>query len=151
MTEMVMDKLHPSGNNMSISPRVISYDHSRRLYIYTPTRVDNLIKNGSSYDIMSAQLQLSTRKIDNNIEVNYRSGESCYFSGICETPGIVKLQDYVDSIQSNDSLEITRSEMVKFLTNDKNILELVCVNKNTGKTELVNLNDGTIKCKFVTL
>ena len=151
MTEMAMDKLHPSGNNMSISPRGISYDRSRRLYIYTPVKVPNLINNESYYDIMSAQLQLSTRKIDNNIEVNYRSGESCYFSGVCETPGIVRLQDYVDSIQSNDSLEITRSEMVKFLTNDKNILELVCVNKNTGKTEFVNLNNGTIKCKFVTL
>jgi hypothetical protein len=151
MTEMAMDKLHPSGNNMSISPKIISYDRYRRLYIFIPQDVSNLIGNGSDYDIMSAQLQLSTRKIDNNIEVNYRSGESCYFSGICETPGVVKLQDYVNAIQSNDSLEITRSEMINFLTNDKNILELVCVNKNTGKTELVNLNNGTIKCKFVTL
>ena len=76
------------------------------------------------------------------------AGDSCYFSGLSMTAeNVNNFSDYTDNTQL--SFDKKCKEMFLFLTSDKNKIEIVCVNKNTRRVEIIDTKNSNIKCKFI--
>ena len=148
--DIVFDLLHPSGNNISVQHTSNGYniDVSNGEYIVS-NNVDFTLTNNNKPEDFHTNIQLSKRKLYNNkVVYNYRSGESCYFSGILSDENI-SLADYEKESTSLTYTNIVWNEMYNFLTSEKNKFELVCVNNISHKVEIVDLKNSNIKLKFV--
>lgn len=152
--EMVFDKLHPSGNNIDIKSTWESdkynvyYDDNTLKYLISFS-TQQPFTNDMCYEQLHTRVQFETKKLsDNDVHINFRGGESCYFSGM--THGCDTLEVYADNID-NDYSYIVTDEMINFLTSEKNIYELICVNKLTHKTEIVDFSNTNINFKIIRL
>ena len=151
LSETSLDKLHPSGNNINIctSKDEGSFNIKRAFDDYVITKeVPSSFNNKTNYEVLHTQVQFTTRKINGKPSVNFRGGESCYFWSIePKNSAFHNLEQYVNNITSDDYSNVY-DEMINFLTSDKNIFELVCVNKTNKKIEIVDLKNSNIKYKF---
>ena len=151
--EMSMDLLHPSNNNININ-----YEKSSQYYInlsdtkYVCTKKDihNIDKNYINECPVNnlkeiVQFEKNTMIGDDKAKYNIRGGESCYFSGSTDY--------YTDKLvymtNSNPSKEYVCDQMFSFLTSDKNKIEIVCVNRETRRIEIIDTKDSNVKCKFI--
>ena len=76
------------------------------------------------------------------------AGDSCYFSGLSmTTENVNNFSDYTDNAQL--PFDEKCKEMFLFLTSDKNKIEIVCVNKETRRVEIIDTKNSDIKCKFI--
>lgn len=150
LSETSLDKLHPSGNNINICSTndKESFNIKRAFDDYVITKEIPTFNNNTPYEKLHTQIQFTTRKINGKSSVNFRGGESCYFSSIEPNNSTFhSLEQYVNNITSDDYSTVY-NEMINFLTSDKNIFELVCVNKTNKKIEIVDLKNSNIKYKF---
>jgi hypothetical protein len=144
--EMALDKMHPSGNDIDVKASRdelggynIIFDSTCKNYGIT-RNLQEPFDNTTQYEKMHTQVQFT--KYEGRI--NYRGGESCYFSALRDSAN--SLAEYLDETISDSHLY---NEMFNFISSDKNIYELVCVNKTSHKIEVVNLKDSNIKMKIV--
>ena len=149
-----MDLLHPSGNNIAFN-----YDINSKYSIIKEDKEYICIESGiysiESKDIDNTKIadfnnivQLESNIVDNRVCYNVMAGDSCYFSGLSMTAeNVNNFSDYTDNTQL--SFDKKCKEMFLFLTSDKNKIEIVCVNKNTRRVEIIDTKNSNIKCKFI--
>ena len=149
-----MDLLHPSGNNIAFH-----YDNHSKYSIIKEDKKYICIKPGiytiEPKDIDSAKIadfnnivQLESNIVNNRVCYNVMAGDSCYFSGLYgTTENVNNFSNYTDNTQL--SFDEKYKEMFLFLTSDKNKIEIVCVNKNTRRVEIIDTKNSNIKCKFI--
>lgn len=155
ISEMSMDKLHPSGNNIDIKASHaeddynIKYNEDKKEY-YLYNRSDVNFDDNTPYTDTHTQVQFTSRHLNSNNQtyINYRGGESCYFSGMKDGE-YDSIQEYYNCDETK-TRELKKNEMYNFLTSNKNIYELVCVNKSSHKIEIINLNENTVKFNITT-
>ncbi len=151
--DIAMDLLHPSGNNIAFNYEPNSDYAFKKEYdtykcveggaIFIEPAYINNVHVSNFKDIV----QLEKYILYDVPNYNKMSGDSCYFSG---------LSVYTDDtiyplIYPANSLSIHErcKEMFLFLTSDKNKIEIVCVNKNTRRVEIIDTKNSNIKCKFI--
>ena len=151
--EMTMDLLHPSNNNISINYEKIGKSHNNYNFIEGDDRYecvnkysdDRNLNNGYIDNVpLSYNQDVFQYEVNKNL-INFRSGESCYFSGFFN-------KNLVCANEVNRT-ETTKQDvcdhMFSFLTSDKNKIEIVCVNRETRRIEIIDTKDSNIKCKFI--
>lgn len=149
-----MDLLHPSGNNIAFN-----YDTDSKYSIIKEDKEYICIESGiytiEPKDIDNARIadfnnivQLESNIVDNRVCYNVMAGDSCYFSGLSmTTENVNNFSDYTDNAQL--PFDEKCKEMFLFLTSDKNKIEIVCVNKETRRVEIIDTKNSDIKCKFI--
>ena len=149
-----MDLLHPSGNNIAFH-----YDTNSKYSIIKEDKEYICIESGiytiEPKDIDNARIadfnnivQLESNIVDNRVCYNVMAGDSCYFSGLSmTTENVNNFSDYTDNAQL--PFDEKCKEMFLFLTSDKNKIEIVCVNKETRRVEIIDTKNSDIKCKFI--
>ena len=149
-----MDLLHPSGNNIAFhydtdsEYSIIKEDKEyicieSGIYIIEPKDIDN-----ARIADFNNIVQLESNIVDNRVCYNAMAGDSCYFSGLSmTTENVNNFSDYTDNAQL--PFDEKCKEMFLFLTSDKNKIEIVCVNKETRRVEIIDTKNSNIKCKFI--
>ncbi len=153
--DMAMDLLHPSGNNICFnydnSPKdedfLFQIDDDYKCIKYDDASIpkyDNL--NNLNNNELSCYVQFEKNTIGDKVYYNRRSGESCYFSGMSKDDGRYNLNDDEKCSMSYDE---RCEQMFSFLTSEKNKIEIVCVNTETRRVEIIDTKNSNIKCKFI--
>lgn len=151
--DMAMDLLHPSGNNICFN-----YDNEFKDFLfqidddYKCIKYDNTLTpkyddlNNLNNNELSCYVQFEKNTIGDKVYYNRRSGESCYFSGMSKDDGRYNLNDDEKCSMSYDE---RCEQMFSFLTSEKNIIEIVCINTKTRRVEIIDTKNSNIKCKFI--
>lgn len=149
-----MDLLHPSGNNIAFhydtnsEYSIIKEDKEyicieSGIYIVEPNDIDDV-----GIADFNNIVQLESNIVDNRVCYNVMAGDSCYFSGLSmTTENVNNFSDYTNNAQL--PFDEKCKEMFLFLTSDKNKIEIVCVNKETRRVEIIDTKNSDIKCKFI--
>lgn len=165
ISDMSMDKLHPSGNNIDIkitnklndelySVNIIYDDGEYIMDISNENNISEIInkaKNAINTSLEHSHTYIQyPREIDlyGNYRYNFRAGESAYFSGMTppKSTGLqYSVNEYHKIIKDTKYgyRDYVCEHMLNFLLSPNNKFELICVNTKTNWSEIIDLNSST--------
>ena len=151
--DIAMDLLHPSGNNIAFNYEPNSdYAFKKEYDTYKCVEggaifVEPAHINNTHVSNFKEIVQLEKYILYDVPNYNKMAGDSCYFSGLSVyTDDSTYPLTYPANLLS---IHERCKEMFSFLTSDKNKIEIVCVNKNTRRVEIIDTKNSNIKCKFI--
>ena len=172
VSDMALDKLHPSGNNIDIklTQKLINKNGSfigniiyeNGDYVLDTIECDDVstaltntftnVNNAIQTSLLQSHTYIQyPREIDRygNCRYNFRAGESSYFSGMIKSDNISindSVNNYHTSIKNinhDDNYEYVCEHMLDFLLSPENKFELICVNTDTNWSEIVEIGTNT--------